>query len=60
MKKINLKDEFSKILFLLNKGLNKKKLYSKYIKNFEHQNSFKKSSLVSMLSHHITIESFTH
>jgi len=56
MKKINLKDEFLK--YYIQSTL--KKLYSKYIKNFEHQNSFKKSSLVSMLSHHITIGSFTH
>jgi hypothetical protein len=28
--------------------------------NFDHQNPSKNSSLVSMLLHHITIESFTH
>jgi hypothetical protein len=51
----------SKLLFLFSKRLNKKENHnSKYIENFHHQNPFKKSSLISMLYHHITIESFTH
>jgi hypothetical protein len=31
-----------------------------YIEKINHQDPSKKSSLVSMLSHHIIIESFTH
>jgi len=36
----------SKILFLLNKRLNKRNHNSKYIENFGHKNPSKKSSLV--------------
>jgi hypothetical protein len=47
----------SKILLLSKKKeLIRKNHNSKYIENFDHQNPSKKSSLVSTLPHHITIE----
>ncbi len=49
-----------KILLLLNKDLIRKNHNWRYIKKIGHQNPPKMSSLVSMLSHHIAIESFTH
>ncbi len=49
-----------KLLLSLKKGLNGGKNHnSKYIGKFGHQNPFKKSSLISMLPHHIIIESST-
>jgi hypothetical protein len=60
MENLNLKDELLNYYFHLVKDLIRKNHNSKYIQNFGHQNLSKKSSLVSMLLHHITIESFTH
>jgi hypothetical protein len=56
----NLKDELPNYYFHLVKELIRKNHNSRYIENFGHQNPSKKSSLVSMLLHHITIDSFTH
>jgi len=60
MENLNLKDELLNYHFHSVKDLIKKNHNSRYIENFDHQNSFKKSSLVLMLLHHITIEFFTH
>jgi hypothetical protein len=49
-----------KLLISLIKHLIIKNHNLKYIEKFNHQNPSKKSSLISMLSHYITIESFTH
>jgi hypothetical protein len=60
MENLNLKDEIFNNYFCYIEDLIKKNHNSRYIENFDRQNPFKKSSLVSMLSHHITIESFIH
>jgi hypothetical protein len=60
MENLNLKDEFLNYYFCWIKDLIRKNHNSSYIDNFDHQNPSKNSSLISMLSHHITIESFTH
>jgi hypothetical protein len=60
MENLNLKNELLNYYFHSVKDLIKKNNNSKYIKKFGHQNPFKMSSLVSILLHHITIESFTH
>jgi hypothetical protein len=60
MENLNLKDELLNYYFHFVKDFIKKNLNSRYIENFGHQNLSKKSSLVSMLLHHITVESFTH
>jgi hypothetical protein len=61
MENFNLKYELLKYYFHSVKDLIRKNHNSKYRrKKIGHQNPSKKSSLVSMLLHHITIESFTH
>jgi hypothetical protein len=60
MEKLNLKDELLNYYFHSIKDLIRKNHNSRYVENFGHQNFSKKSFLISMLLHHITIESFTH
>jgi hypothetical protein len=61
MENLILKDELLNYYFGSIKDLiNLKYHNSKYMEFFCHQNPSKMSSLVSMLLHHITIESFTH
>jgi hypothetical protein len=59
MENLKLKDELLNYYFCI-KDLIKKNRNSSYINNFDFQNLSKNSSLVSMLLHHITIESLTH
>jgi hypothetical protein len=56
MENFNLKDELLNYYFHSINDLIRKNHNSRYIENFGHQNPSKKSSLVSMLLHHITIE----
>ncbi len=60
MENLNLKDELLNYYFHFEKDLIRKNHNSRYIEKFDHQNLSKKSSLVLMLLHHITIEFFTH
>jgi hypothetical protein len=60
MENINLKNELLNYYFHQVKDLIKKHHNSNYIEIFYHQNPSKKSSLASMVSHHIAIESFIH
>jgi hypothetical protein len=60
METLNLRNELLNYYFHLIKDLLKKNHNSRYIENFDYQNPSKTSSLISMLSHHITIECFTH
>jgi hypothetical protein len=60
MENLNLKDDVLNYYFHLVKDLIRKNHNSRYIENFGHQNPSKKSFLVLMLLHHITIECFTH
>jgi len=59
MENLKLKYELLNYYFCI-KDLIKKNRNSSYINNFDFQNLSKNSSLVSMLLHHITIESLTH
>jgi hypothetical protein len=60
MDNLNLKDELLNYYFHSIKDLIRKNHNSRYIKTFGHQNLSKKSSLLSMLLHHITLSPFTH
>jgi hypothetical protein len=60
MENLNLIDKILNYYFHLVRDLIRKNHNSRYIETFGHQNRSKKSSLVSMLLHHITIDSFTH
>jgi len=60
MDNLNLEDELLNYYFHSVNDLIRKNHNSRYIKKIGHQNPSKKSSLVSMLLHHITIESFIH
>jgi hypothetical protein len=59
MENFNLKYKLLNYYFHSRKDLMGKNHNSRYIENFDYQNPFKKSSLISMLSHCIIIESFT-
>jgi hypothetical protein len=58
MENLNLKDEVLRYYFCSIKDVTTKNHSTRYIENFGHQNPSKKSSLVSMLQHPITIEFF--